>query len=58
MNLQKNAPIAIFDSGVGGLSVYREIEKLMPHEDLIYFGDTARVPYGTRGPATIRRFVP
>jgi len=55
--MNKEAPIAIFDSGVGGLSVYREIEKLMPNENLIYFGDTARVPYGTRGPATIRRFV-
>lgn len=51
------APIAIFDSGVGGLSVFREIEKLMPNENLIYFGDTARVPYGTRSAATIKKFV-
>ena len=52
-----NAPIAIFDSGVGGLSVFREIEKLMPNENLIYFGDTARVPYGTRSAETIKKFV-
>ncbi len=51
------APIAIFDSGVGGLSVFREIEKLMPNENLIYFGDTARVPYGTRSAETIKKFV-
>lgn len=52
-----NSPIAIFDSGVGGLSVFREIEKLMPNENLIYFGDTARVPYGTRSAETIKKFV-
>ena len=57
MSMNKNAPIAIFDSGVGGLSVFKEIEKLMPNENLIYFGDTARVPYGTRSAETIRRFV-
>ena len=55
--MNKNAPIAIFDSGMGGLSVFREIEKLMPHENLIYFGDTARVPYGTRSAETIEKFV-
>ena len=55
--MNKNAPIAIFDSGVGGLSVFKEIEKLMPNENLIYFGDTARVPYGTRSAETICKFV-
>ena len=55
--MNKSAPIAIFDSGVGGLSVFKEIEKLMPNENLIYFGDTARVPYGTRSAATIRKLV-
>ena len=55
--MNKNAPIAIFDSGMGGLSVFREIETLMPHENLIYFGDTARVPYGTRSAETIEKFV-
>ncbi|MBR0415068.1 MAG: glutamate racemase [Clostridia bacterium] len=55
--MNKSAPIAIFDSGVGGLSVFKEIEALMPNENLIYFGDTARVPYGTRSAATIQKFV-
>lgn len=55
--MNTTAPIAIFDSGVGGLSVFRELEKLMPNENLIYFGDTARVPYGTRSAETIRKFV-
>lgn len=53
---QRNAPIGIFDSGLGGLTVVREIHQLMPHEDLIYLGDTARVPYGTKSPATVSRF--
>ena len=52
-----SAPIAIFDSGVGGLSVFKELEKLMPNENLIYFGDTARVPYGTRSAETIKKLV-
>lgn len=55
--MNKNAPIAIFDSGVGGLSVVKQIERLMPNENLIYFGDTARVPYGTRSAETICKFV-
>ena len=49
-------PIGIFDSGIGGLTVLRKIEALLPHENLIYFGDTARVPYGTKSPRTIREF--
>lgn len=53
---KSNAPIGIFDSGLGGLTVVREIHRLMPHEDLIYLGDTARVPYGTKSPATVSRF--
>ncbi len=51
------APIGIFDSGCGGLSVFKELRELMPHENLIYFGDTARVPYGTRSADTIKKFV-
>ncbi len=51
MNLHE--PIAIFDSGVGGLSVLREVHKLLPTEDLLYFGDQANVPYGPRSPAEI-----
>lgn len=52
----KRRPIGIFDSGVGGVTVLREIERLLPHEDIIYFGDTARVPYGNKSKATIIRF--
>ncbi|HPF08842.1 MAG: glutamate racemase [Candidatus Cloacimonetes bacterium] len=46
-------PIGIFDSGVGGLTVYKAIRASFPEEDLIYFGDTARVPYGPKSPNTI-----
>jgi glutamate racemase len=48
--------IGIFDSGVGGLTVLREIMGVMPQEDTIYLGDTARVPYGTKSPETVVRF--
>ena len=51
-----NKPIGIFDSGVGGLTVFREIERILPSEDIIYFGDTARVPYGNKSKATIIKF--
>lgn len=49
-------PIGIFDSGIGGLTVVREIIRNLPHEDLVYFGDTARVPYGTKSPQTVIKF--
>lgn len=49
-------PIGIFDSGIGGLTVFREIAKLLPSEDLIYLGDTARVPYGTKSASTVTRY--
>ncbi|MEZ0328148.1 MAG: glutamate racemase [Dissulfuribacterales bacterium] len=52
----KPAVIGIFDSGVGGLTVVREIRRIMPHQPIIYFGDTARTPYGTKGPETITRY--
>jgi glutamate racemase len=48
--------VGIFDSGVGGLTVLREIIRVLPQEDTIYFGDTARVPYGTKSPATVSRY--
>jgi glutamate racemase len=51
-----NAPIGIFDSGIGGLTVIKELIKLMPAENLVYFGDTARVPYGTRSVRLIRQY--
>jgi len=50
-----NAPIGIFDSGLGGLTVVKEIIKLLPYEDIIYFGDTAHLPYGTKSKETIER---
>ncbi|GDY23881.1 glutamate racemase [Verrucomicrobiota bacterium] len=61
MNLPLNPspnsrPIGIFDSGVGGLTVARQLRRVLPHEDLLYLGDTARVPYGTKSPATVVRF--
>ncbi len=49
-------PIGIFDSGVGGLTVYRAIRQRLPREKIIYLGDTARIPYGTRSPSTVRRY--
>jgi len=52
----KKLPIGIFDSGIGGLTVVRAIRKLLPNEDIIYLGDTARVPYGTKSPETVKRF--
>ncbi len=52
-----DAPIGVFDSGFGGLTVARAIVDLLPHEDIIYFGDTARAPYGPRPIAEVRGFV-
>lgn len=49
-------PIAVFDSGIGGLTVVRELRRRLPHEDLVYFGDTARVPYGTKSRETVTQF--
>ena len=49
-------PIAVFDSGVGGLTVLEALRKRLPNEDLVYLGDTARVPYGTRSPDTVVRY--
>ncbi|RMF97409.1 MAG: glutamate racemase [Candidatus Schekmanbacteria bacterium] len=48
--------IGIFDSGIGGLSVFREIASKLPKEDIIYLGDTARVPYGTKSEETVKRY--
>jgi glutamate racemase len=50
------APIGVFDSGIGGLTVVREIMRQLPEEDIIYFGDTARVPYGPKSPDTVTRY--
>lgn len=54
--LNKDAPIGVFDSGVGGLTVVREIIRQIPNEKIIYFGDTARVPYGSKSQDTVTRF--
>ncbi len=51
-----NRAIGVFDSGLGGLSVVRRLLQLLPKEDIVYFGDTGRVPYGTRSPETIERY--
>lgn len=51
-----HAPIGVFDSGVGGLTVAREIMRQIPNEKIIYFGDTARVPYGSKSKDTVTRF--
>ena len=58
MNMEnsKTAPEGVFDSGVGGLTVAREIARQLPDENIIYFGDTARVPYGSKSQNTIIRF--
>ncbi len=56
MSADLHLPIGIFDSGLGGLTVARAVHRLMPREDLVYLGDTARVPYGNKSPATVVRF--
>lgn len=52
----RNHPIGVFDSGLGGLTTVREIQRIMPGEDIVYFGDTGRVPYGNRSRETIIRY--
>ncbi len=52
----KDAPIGVFDSGFGGLTVVREIMRQIPNEKIVYFGDTARVPYGSKSKETVTRF--
>lgn len=54
--INRNAPIGVFDSGIGGLTVAREIIRQMPMERMVYFGDTARVPYGSKSRETVIRF--
>ncbi|QIB27726.1 glutamate racemase [Caloranaerobacter azorensis] len=51
-----NRPIGVFDSGIGGLTVLKEIMEQLPNEDIIYFGDTARIPYGTRSKETVIKY--
>jgi glutamate racemase len=54
--LVRSKPLGVFDSGVGGLTVVKALKKILPNEDIIYFGDTARVPYGTKSQTTITQF--
>ena len=56
MKIDRDAPIGVFDSGVGGLTVAREIMRNLPSEKIVYFGDTARVPYGSKSKETIIRY--
>jgi len=53
---QNTHAIGVFDSGIGGLSVVKQLSARLPHENIIYFGDIARIPYGTKSVATIRQF--
>lgn len=54
--MTSSAPIGVFDSGIGGLTVARELTRQLPNESIIYVGDTARVPYGPKSPDTVRRY--
>lgn len=54
--MRRNAPLGVFDSGLGGLTVVRELRRALPNEDIVYLGDTARVPYGTKGAATVTKY--
>src|SRR5688500_9167719 len=56
MKISKENPIGIFDSGIGGLTVADAIHKILPQETLIYFGDTAHLPYGDKSPHAIRSY--
>ncbi|MFR7472919.1 MAG: glutamate racemase, partial [Ruminococcus sp.] len=52
----KRDAIGVFDSGMGGLTAVKELNRILPHENIIYFGDTARVPYGSRSPETVWKY--
>ncbi|MFI5349942.1 MAG: glutamate racemase [Elusimicrobiota bacterium] len=56
MKISSRSPIGVFDSGLGGLTVFKSLARLMPEESLVYFGDTARVPYGAKSPEAIARY--
>lgn len=56
INLDRQLPIGVFDSGVGGLTVYRALHERLPNEHFVYLGDTARVPYGTKSLSTVERY--
>ena len=54
--MASSRPIGVFDSGIGGLTVAHEIMRQLPNESIVYFGDTARVPYGPKSPDTVIRY--
>ncbi len=54
--MKSDRPIGVFDSGLGGLTVVKQLQRILPNENLVYFGDTARIPYGTKSKWLIRRF--
>ena len=56
MKIDRDAPVGVFDSGIGGLTVAREIMRNLPNEEIVYFGDTARVPYGSKSKETVTRY--
>jgi glutamate racemase len=56
MNITARSPIGVFDSGLGGLTVFKALARRMPEESLVYFGDTAHVPYGSKSPEAIARY--
>ena len=56
MSSTRDQPIGVFDSGIGGLTVARELFRLLPNESIVYFGDTARVPYGPKSRKTVQRY--
>src|SRR3990167_1068499 len=55
-NSKENCAIGVFDSGLGGLTVVKELMRQLPNEQIVYFGDTARVPYGTKSKEAVVRF--
>ena len=55
--MDKNAPIGLFDSGIGGLTVVKAMKKILPNENIIYVGDNKRAPYGPRSPVQIVEFM-
>ncbi len=54
--MSNSRPIGVFDSGIGGLTVVRALARRLPHENIVYFGDTARVPYGPKSPQVVREY--
>ena len=57
MTSSNDAPIVVLDSGLGGLTVVQALHRVLPAEQIVYFGDTARLPYGSKSPATVTLFV-